>query len=484
MMAQMLSTFSNIEQSRFQAYRRVTFRSDAIEDWVASCLQHRYDTATSNAIMSSTNNTAAEVATSVRCNPYYNNILLNAQSGQHQLQQQEGPYTTQPAFNSTNDRRKMKMNRTYRRPLSDLVAPGQHADIGLVVTIAAKIYAQRLVKAALAYQKDEQQKQQNRKQQEDDASKSSTQQPPNDSNINTGSSSNGNSNTNNASTNNSIPTNPAALQALSIWKVVVERQKRGIDPGFFLHSSADDNVGYNNISASASEQSSYHEQKRLAALAAQEEYDTWLKKVQEHEQQEEEEEKKQQEMSDKIDKNSDDDMDSDSGDDDEIDMDMEETEGVEGEVQPIADDVPTDNNDMPDVQGSDNGPDIERKSSIAEKTCDNVESTPAETSKKETDEKVDDSKVLSDNDDIKETTPGDNKEDVDGSPQKQNSGTKEKEVEPKTIVEKKDEDAVAAGDVPVEKLDEVNIMEDDFLDDAFGNDDNDGDNDDDFDFNM
>jgi len=41
MMAQMLSTFSKIEQSRFEAFQRVSFRVDAVGDWVAGCLSHR-----------------------------------------------------------------------------------------------------------------------------------------------------------------------------------------------------------------------------------------------------------------------------------------------------------------------------------------------------------------------------------------------------------------------------------------------------------
>ena len=38
MMAQMLSTFSNIEQSRFQAFQRVSFNQTCIEEYIGSCL--------------------------------------------------------------------------------------------------------------------------------------------------------------------------------------------------------------------------------------------------------------------------------------------------------------------------------------------------------------------------------------------------------------------------------------------------------------
>ena len=93
-MAQMLTTFSSLEQSRFQAYKRATFAADTVEQWVAACLQDRYQD------------------------------------------------TTTTSTTST----------TYPRPLEDLVAPGQAQDIGLVVAIAAKIYAQRLVAEAVALQ--------------------------------------------------------------------------------------------------------------------------------------------------------------------------------------------------------------------------------------------------------------------------------------------------------------------------------------------
>ena len=92
-MAQMLTTFSSLEQSRFQAYKRATFAADTVEQWVAACLQDRYQDTTSTSTST-----------------------------------------------------------TYPRPLEDLVAPGQAQDIGLVVAIAAKIYAQRLVAEAVALQ--------------------------------------------------------------------------------------------------------------------------------------------------------------------------------------------------------------------------------------------------------------------------------------------------------------------------------------------
>ena len=40
-MAQMLSTFSKLEQSRFEAFQRVSFPVDAVGDWVGACLSDR-----------------------------------------------------------------------------------------------------------------------------------------------------------------------------------------------------------------------------------------------------------------------------------------------------------------------------------------------------------------------------------------------------------------------------------------------------------
>lgn len=84
-MMQMLSTFTKLEQSRFEAFKRAALNADAVQRWVASCLANR-----------------------------------------HNLQQQP----------------------QGARKLDDLVAPGQASDITMVVTTLAKIYAQRLVATA------------------------------------------------------------------------------------------------------------------------------------------------------------------------------------------------------------------------------------------------------------------------------------------------------------------------------------------------
>lgn len=88
-MAQMLSTFSKLEQSRFEAFRRSTVPADAVHEWLAACLADRYSIS---------------------------------------------PPAAEGAGKS--------------RSLADLVQPGQADSISMVVATLAKVYAQRLVSAA------------------------------------------------------------------------------------------------------------------------------------------------------------------------------------------------------------------------------------------------------------------------------------------------------------------------------------------------
>lgn len=87
-MAQVCSTFSRLEQSRFEAFRRATFPTDAISKYVAHCL----------------------------------------------IQEHGGG---------------IEVGGTPRRPvLSEICAPDQADEIAVVVSTLAKTYAQRLVTAA------------------------------------------------------------------------------------------------------------------------------------------------------------------------------------------------------------------------------------------------------------------------------------------------------------------------------------------------
>ena len=96
-MAQVLSTFSRAEQSRFEAFRRSAFCSDAIRRYVAHCLVAQQD-----------------------------------------------PTLLQDDNN----------NKNHPPELEHLCAPGQAEDITIVVSTLAKAYAQRLVTAARAVAED------------------------------------------------------------------------------------------------------------------------------------------------------------------------------------------------------------------------------------------------------------------------------------------------------------------------------------------
>ena len=188
MMAQMLSTFTSTELSRFEAYQRASFSAIAVQDWLAACLMHRLlppNDHTSTITSSSSSSTAT---------------------------------TTK-----------------QQRPLSDLVVPGSHEDIGVVVATAAKIYAQRLVTAAVQLQQQQQQQHNHQQHQ--------LHQMP--------------------------------LTPQHVWQAYQERQQAGLDPGFYLQANPGLQFGACSQTASAASASSaaaVHERKRLAAWEAQEAY--------------------------------------------------------------------------------------------------------------------------------------------------------------------------------------------------------------------
>lgn len=278
-MAQMLSLFSNVEQSRFQAYKRSTFNATAIENYVSSCLIHKYHKATtivnSLLIPSITNSNDDK-----NRNLYYQNVIWNTASVSSTTNPSRGRQQQQQQSTGANDHNGQRRFNSIHRPLSDLVAPGQHEDIGLIVTIIAKIYAQRLVKAAIAYQKEQQQQEKEEHRQQ--LLLRQNEQQLDGSNT---SSTNGVDNATNVPMSASHHNQQQPLRPLSLWKVILERQRRGIDPGFFLQSNQE-STGNVNLSSSYSEQRSYHNTKRLAALHAQDEYQQLLDKVLEEEKKE------------------------------------------------------------------------------------------------------------------------------------------------------------------------------------------------------
>ena len=174
-MAQVLSTFSRLEQSRFEAFRRATFPRDAIAKYVAHCLieeQHRPVS---------------------QGDP----IAAAAESRQQQPQQPR----TKP----------------LRDPiLKEVVAPGQAEDITIVVSTLAKAYAQRLVTAA---------RRQANIRSTAEAAAAAAASNENNSQFST---------PNKASSPRKASTQPTAITPQDIMKAYEERKAQGLDPGFFL----------------------------------------------------------------------------------------------------------------------------------------------------------------------------------------------------------------------------------------------------------
>lgn len=189
MMAQMLSTFSKMEQSRFEAFRRSTVPANAVEEWVAACLADRY--------------------------------RIPVAKGDDS------------------------------RTLADLVQPGQAGPISMVVATLAKVYAQRLVSAAINHAQEDA-----NKTAETTATAATAPYA-----YNTYSNNNG-----------SGEQQQSPLQPRHLWQALENRSKQGLDPGFFLQANA--GLQWNSISGAHAS----HDCKRLAALAAQEEYDAHMAK--------------------------------------------------------------------------------------------------------------------------------------------------------------------------------------------------------------
>ena len=125
-MAQVLSTFSRLEQSRFEAFRKAAFHGDAIAKYVAHCLIHEQHRPVS------AGNTSVDA-------PDIRTRIPGASSGPTDRDGKQ-----KARF------RNLRPNPHYQRRLvlSELVAPGQAQDITVVVSTLAKEYAQRLVLAA------------------------------------------------------------------------------------------------------------------------------------------------------------------------------------------------------------------------------------------------------------------------------------------------------------------------------------------------
>ncbi|KAG7372005.1 hTAFII28-like domain containing protein [Nitzschia inconspicua] len=212
-MAQVLSTFSRLEQSRFEAFRRATFPRDAIAKFVAHCLieeQHR---------------------------PVSKGLP---------------PATTKSNSVQPDD------NKPLREPiLSEVVAPGQAEDITIVVSTLAKAYAQRLVTAARRHAAA-------RISAEANAEETAGAGPTNL--FSTPNKYNEHGVVSIGKGSRPRPTqSSSAILPEDLMKAFEERKAQGLDPGFFLQPWTE--------SQSVLVDNDIYQQKRLAALHAQEQYD-------------------------------------------------------------------------------------------------------------------------------------------------------------------------------------------------------------------
>ena len=219
MMTQVLSTFNRLEQSRFEAFRRATFRGDAVSAYVAHTLSAGHEQAYSRSERTRQLLNATGLGMG---NPRYEIAMKQSAAllRQEQRRQRQDTTTTTTTASSMSLR------------LEDMVAPGQADGIVVVVSTLAKAYAQRLVAAARR--------------------------------VATATGYDGNQ-----------PLLPSHLQ-----QAHTSRVQAGLDPGFFLMPSGNKCTGgvvaSSAIQAAALGTQDEYEMLRSATLQAQEEYDQYM----------------------------------------------------------------------------------------------------------------------------------------------------------------------------------------------------------------
>jgi hypothetical protein len=225
MMAQMLSTFSKLEQSRFEAFQRASFPADAVAKWIAACLSHRF------------------------------RIVMDPPPNHHH-------YSSAAA--TANNTTTASTCTASSRSLSDLVAVGQEGEICMVVSVLAKIYAQRLVQTAI-------------RQRAAAAAAAATAAASQ-------SATSGVSSSQQSQPLQQQQQPAAPLLPSDILKALEERRRLGLDPGFFLQAAQERQGLWQSDNATSSNSNTMYQQRRLAALQAQDEYDAHMAKRQKQQQ--------------------------------------------------------------------------------------------------------------------------------------------------------------------------------------------------------
>lgn len=228
-MAQVLSTFSRLEQSRFEAFRKAAFPGDAISKYVAHCLIHEQHRPIS---VGGADSAAAEP-------PSFRTRIPGAE---------KGPYDRDGKAKARLRHLRPSAHYRRRKVLSELVAPGEAQDITVVVSTLAKEYAQRLVLAARRYATERTSKAKQRREAAGEED-SGSEEHEKDEDI--------------------------AISPEDLLKAHADRQARGLDPGFFLQGPRTHNAQATETSLFLADPDSHqrYSLSRSVALAAQEEYD-------------------------------------------------------------------------------------------------------------------------------------------------------------------------------------------------------------------
>ena len=206
-MAQMLSTFSKQEESRFEAFQRSSFQADAVEEFVAACICHR------RRVIPPRGSGGASAG-------------ALAMSSVPQNQQRPSPSS------STSKRRLGRLERQGPR-LQDLVsAPGPAVaqDVVIVVSTLAKIYAQRLVSAAVQVSNARHARQQAQQQQQGGGDGGVDDDDDDDDLLGGG----GFPAVSSSSASSSSLATERPLEPQDVLDAYLQRVSAGLDPGFYL----------------------------------------------------------------------------------------------------------------------------------------------------------------------------------------------------------------------------------------------------------
>ena len=132
-MTHMLGTFNQLQQSRFEAFRRATFQRDAISNYVAYCLASCHEQA---------------YGKSERVRQMLDKSGLGMGDPRAETAMKQSGERLVGGIRLEVDRPKRMLKIAEYPRLQDMVAPSQSENIVLVVSTLAKAYAQRLIGAA------------------------------------------------------------------------------------------------------------------------------------------------------------------------------------------------------------------------------------------------------------------------------------------------------------------------------------------------